>query len=218
MSRLSAILPAILLPLALAACFPRPDYTDLPDVQSIPRSVELLDSVTVADVSAPTSAERAAIAAALVRGGDRGLRVKVRLPQAMPLPSESEARARVSTLGIDPAIAVVEQQTVSTATVVEVLRVTLGVPDCAAMVTPSEYLDGWMRPNMSFGCATHSNLSRMITDPADLVRGRSYGGEGGVAAAQGADRYNRGEVMPLRRTTSVGGVGSTGGGSTGASQ
>lgn len=211
MSRLSAILPTILLPLALAACFPRPDYTDLPNVHSIPRSVEMLDDVAVADLAAPTGAERAAVAAALDRGGDSGLRVKVRLPQGAPPLADADIRARVAVLGIDPAIAVVERHGGTGGARLQFLRVTLGTPDCAAMVTPSEATETADRPNMSFGCATYSNLSRMVTDPADLVRGRAYGGEGGVPAVQGVERYTLGEVTPLRRSTSTGGVGKSGG-------
>ena len=211
MSRLSAILPTILLPLVLAACFPNPDYTDLPNVYSIPRTVEVLDNVAVADLAAPSDAERAAVAAALARGGENGLRVKVLLPQGRVNPAEPDVRARVAALGIDPAIAVLQNQSSPRGTILQFLRVTVSAPDCAAMITPNETTEAMFRPNMSFGCATYSNLSRMVTDPADLVRGRTYGGEGGVPAAQGVDRYNQGKVTPLRRTTTVGSIG--GGGS-----
>lgn len=209
MSRLSAILP-VLLPLALAACFPRPDYTDLPNVYAIPRSVEVLDSIAIGDLAAPSAAERGAVAAALARGGDSGLRVKIRLSQTAAQMSDADIRARITALGIDPAIAVVEHQGTPPRTVLEFVRVTVGIPDCAAMVTRSEATETVDRPNMSFGCATLGNLSRMVTDPADLVRGRAYGGESGVPAAQGVDRYNQGKVTPLRRTTSVGGLGNSG--------
>ena len=91
MSRLSAILP-VLLPLALAACFPRPDYTDLPNVYAIPRSVEVLDSIAIGDLAAPSAAERGAVAAALARGGDSGLRVKIRLSQTAAQMSDAGRR------------------------------------------------------------------------------------------------------------------------------
>lgn len=209
MSRLSAILP-VLLPLALAACFPRPDYTDLPNVYAIPRSVEVLDNIAVGDLAAPSAAERGAVAAALARGGDSALRVKVQLSAAAAPTPEADVRAQIAALGIDPAIAVIERPGVAPQNALQFLRVTVGTPDCAAMVTRSEATETLDRPNMSFGCATLGNLSRMVTDPADLVRGRAYGGEGGVPAAQGVDRYNQGKVTPLRRTTSVGGLGNSG--------
>lgn len=210
MSRLFAILPVMLLPLALAACFPRPDYTDLPNVHAIPRSVEELDNVAVGDLGAPSAAERAAVGAALARGGDSGLRVKVRPSLAASRMPEADIRAQVAALGIDPAIAVIEPQGAAPQTILQFLRVTVGTPDCATMVTRSEVTKTSGRPKMSFGCATYSNLSRMVTDPADLARGRAYGGESGVPAAQAADRYNQDKVTPLRRTTSVGGAGNSG--------
>lgn len=209
MPRLSAILP-VLLPLALAACFPRPDYTDLPNLYAIPRSVEVLDNVAVGDLAAPSAAERGAVAAALARGGDSGLRVKVQLSATAARMPEADVRAQLATLGIDPAIAVIERPGVAPQNALQFLRVTVGTPDCAAMVTRSEATETMDRPNMSFGCATLSNLGRIVTDPADLVRGRAYGGEGGVPAAQGVDRYNQGKVAPLRRTTSAGVNGNSG--------
>jgi pilus assembly protein CpaD len=62
----------------------------------------------------------------------------------------------------------------------------------------------------NFGCATAYNLGAMVSDPADLVRGRTTGpafGEHDVPAVQ---RYNRGQVTPLADTTTsnIGGGGS----------
>lgn len=213
MTRLSAILPALLLPLAVGACFPRPDYRDLPNPSVIGRTATVLDTVAVADNAAPTPAETAAIAAALERAGDSGLRVKVRLPQGVPVPDGIEMRRRIQGLGIDPAIAVVEPNAVPAGTALVFVRVAVSAPDCAALVTPSEEISAWSRPSMAFGCATYGNLSRMVTDPADLVSPRAYGGADATTTGAGVDRYHQDKVMPLRRTTSVGGVTQGGGGS-----
>lgn len=212
MTRLSAILPAVLLPLLAGGCFPNPDYRDLPNPSVIGRSATIIDTVAVADNSAPTPAESAAIAAALVKGGDSGLRVKVRLPQGVPLPDGVEMRRRIQGLGLDPAIAVVEANANPAGTALVFIRVAVTAPDCARMVTPSEEWSAWARPSMAFGCATYGNLSRMVTDPADLVSPRAYGGADATTTGAAVDRYHQDKVTPLRRTTSVGGMGAGGSG------
>lgn len=61
----------------------------------------------------------------------------------------------------------------------------------------------WSRPSASnpgnltdsnFGCAAATNLSLMIADPADLVRGRDLGPGDGQALANGILRYRNGKV------------------------
>lgn len=61
----------------------------------------------------------------------------------------------------------------------------------------------WSRPSASnpgnvadsnFGCATATNLSLMIADPADLVRGRSLAPGDGQALSLGIQRYRAGEI------------------------
>lgn len=46
----------------------------------------------------------------------------------------------------------------------------------------------------NFGCATATNLSLMIADPADLVRGRTLGPGDGEALSLGIQRYRAGVV------------------------
>lgn len=211
MTRLSAILPALLVPLVLAGCFPRPDYRDLPDAKVIQRTATVVDSVAIIDTAAPSPMEKAAVAAALARAGDSGVRVRVRLPQGAPLPPADQMRARVAALGIDPAIAVVEPGTSPTGTALVFVRVTLTAPDCATLVTPSEELSAWARPSMAFGCATYSNLTHMVTDPADLAAPRSFGGADATTSAAAVGRFYDNKVTPLRDTTSTRGYSSVNG-------
>lgn len=213
MTRLSAILPVVLVPLVLAACqFPRPDYRDLPDNKVIQRSSTVVDSVAVADNAAPTSAETAAVAAALAKAGDSGVRVRVRLPQGAPVPPADVMRARIAALGIDPSIAVVEPAASPAGTTLVFVRIALTAPDCATLVTPSEETTLVPRPSMAFGCATYTNLTQMVTDPADIAAPRSFGGADATTSAAAIDRYHTNAVTPLRKTTSSSGYSSNSGG------
>lgn len=206
MTRLSAILPALIAPLLLTACFPRPDYRDLPDASVIKHTTVEAVRVTVADMAAPTAEERAAVTEALIKVGERGLRVRVQLPKGAPVPAPEEMRRRIGALGLDPAIAKVEPSASAGGTTLVFVRVEVVAPDCAQLVTPSETLSINERPEMSFGCATYTNLSTMVTDPADLAVPRSYGGADGTTSAAAVRRYHDDKVTPLRGTTSVGGI------------
>lgn len=209
MTRFSAILPVFLAPLLLAGCFPNPDYREMPNSSVISSTATVLDAVAVADNSKPTEAETAAIAAALGKGGDSGLRVRVRLPQGAPVPAASEMRSRIVAMGIDPAIAVVEPNASASGTSLVFVRIALVAPDCAAMVTPSEEWSAWTRPNMSFGCATYTNLSHMLADPADLSTPRNFGGADATTSGAAVNRYRADKVTPLRQTSSTSGSGSS---------
>lgn len=211
MTRLSAMLPALLLTVLVGGCFPRPDYRDLPDTSVIQRNVTVLETVVVTDNAAPTAPEQSAIAAALAQGGESGLRVRVRLPQGAPVPAAAEMRRRIQAMGIDPAIAMVEPNAATAAgTDLVFVRITIAAPDCDALVTPSEAISAGSRPSMAFGCATYSNLTHMVADPADLVAPRRFGGPDGTTSATAVDRYHQDKVTPLRRTTSVGSLNSAG--------
>lgn len=213
MTRLSAILPALMAPLLLASCFPRPDYRDLPDARVIRHTSAEVVRLTVADTAAATPEERAAVTEALVRAGERGLRVRVLLPQGAPVPVTEEMRRRVTALGLDPAIVRVEPDASAGGTTLVFVRIEAVAPDCAQLVTPSETLPIHDRPQMSFGCATYTNLGAMVTDPADLAVPRAYGGADGTTSAAAVRRYRDDDVTSLRGTTSVGGMaGSSGGG------
>lgn len=205
MARLSALLPAIL-PLLLAGCFPRPDYRDLPNSSVIQREVRLVASASVADITAPTPAEKAAIAEALAKAGAGAIRVRLEVPPGV-VTDEVAARALADNLGLDPAITRIEAKGAPGPVTIDVLRVTLSAPNCAAMVTPDEYAN-WVnpRPSMAFGCASYTNLSRMLTDPADLASPRAYGGADAATTAAAVDRYENDKVKPLKRSTTTSGL------------
>jgi type IV pilus biogenesis protein CpaD/CtpE len=50
---------------------------------------------------------------------------------------------------------------------------------------------------ISSGCTTELNLDLMVSNPADLARGRPLPPANGEAAALGNQRYNEGKVPVL---------------------
>lgn len=206
MTRLSAILPMVLAPLLLAGCFPNPDYRDLPNSSVIGTTASVVAVVAVADTAQPSAAELAAVSEALAKAGDSSMRVRVRLPQGAPVPPAEEMRGRISALGIDPAVAVVEPAASPAGTSLVFVRITLTAPDCAAMVTPSEEWSAWARPRMSFGCATYTNLTHMLADPADLSTPRNFGGPDATVSARAVGRYHADKVKPLRDNSATYGL------------
>lgn len=201
MTRIPAILLALTLPV-LAGCFPRPDYSDLPDPSVIGHSTTKAATITIADFTAPTAQERADVTAALAQLGDQGYRVHVRLPRGSAVPKETALRDRLRGLGIDPAMAIVDLTPQPVATL-DFLRITVTAPNCAALVTPSEETSLIPRPDMSFGCATYTNLSQQVSDPADLVAPRNYGGADAATSAIAIDRYHDDKVKRPRRSTTT---------------
>jgi|AGTN01.1.fsa_nt_gi Pilus biogenesis CpaD protein (pilus_cpaD). len=204
---------AILAPLAVAGCFPNPEYRDLPDARVIGRHTETLGALAVADLHAPTEAEKAEIASSLAAVGEAGLRVRVQLGRAIVRHSELDLRRRVADLGIPPGIAVLERTAGTAETRLVFERTTLTAPDCSKMVTPNE---SWTfatstyaapRPDMAFGCATYTNLSRQISDPADLGSPRALGPADGTTTAAAVERYHQNAVTPLQKSTSTQGSG-----------
>lgn len=66
-------------------------------------------------------------------------------------------------------------------------------PNCPNWSRPSAANPGNLT-DANFGCATTTNLSLMIADPADLVRGRSLAPGDGEALSLGIQRYRAGKV------------------------
>lgn len=66
-------------------------------------------------------------------------------------------------------------------------------PNCPDWSRPSSSNPGNLNDS-NFGCSTATNLSLMIADPADLVRGRSLGPADGEALSLGIQRYRAGVV------------------------
>ncbi|MFO1067235.1 MAG: CpaD family pilus assembly lipoprotein [Geminicoccaceae bacterium] len=73
---------------------------------------------------------------------------------------------------------------------------TVRVPGCPDWSRDPAY-NPLNQPMSNLGCATLSNLGRMVADPADLVRGRPLGPADGVHAAEGVFRYRTDKVKAL---------------------
>lgn len=57
----------------------------------------------------------------------------------------------------------------------------------------------------NYGCATRSNLAKMIADPTDLLEGRPLSGQGGATVAEPVARWNKRNGATNNSTTSSGG-------------
>ena len=77
-------------------------------------------------------------------------------------------------------------------------------PDCERLRQPSQYNTFTdVRMDVSFGCATYTNLSQQLARPEDLVFPRPYGNQSADTAASAVERHRTGQVTPLRGTTAT---------------
>lgn len=209
MSRLQALLFAVAAPWMLAGCFPSPDYRGLPDSSVIGRHVEVLGSQEIANLEAPQPVEREGLASLLAEAGETGVRVRAQLSRdALRLPP-SQVVHLLTQLGVAPSQLVLERQSGGQSTRLTVQRTTLTAPDCSQLITPNES-ESMMartyaapRPTMAFGCATYSNLSRIIADPADLDQPAPLDEADGTATTGAVQRYHDNKVTPLRATSTT---------------
>lgn len=90
-----------------------------------------------------------------------------------------------------------------------------GQPDCRALAEPSPFRDGPVqmteRPTLAFGCATYSNLARMLANPGDLRQPAPYAGQDGVTAGAAVGRYHDHKVTPLQAGSTTGSLSGAGG-------
>lgn len=209
MPRISVLLLTALAPLAVAGCFPNPDYRQLPTESVIGRRTETLAALALSDLKAPAEAEKAAVAAQLAAAGDTGVRVRVQLARSLAQAPELDLRRHLSDLGVPPGIAILERASGVEQTRLVFERTTLAAPDCSQMVTNNE---SWTfatetyaapRPAMAFGCATYTNLSRQIADPADLTAPRALAPPDAPTTADAIQRFHDNKATPLRKTTST---------------
>jgi pilus assembly protein CpaD len=93
--------------------------------------------------------------------------------------------------------------------IVATTRLAVTPPSCADWSKRSETNHDNLPPS-NYGCATARNLGVMVADPADLTRGRDYGGQDGTQATGAIQRYRAGKVTPLppTDTKTTGGTGS----------
>jgi pilus assembly protein CpaD len=68
----------------------------------------------------------------------------------------------------------------------------------------------------NYGCATRSNLARMVADPTDMLEGRPLSGQGGATVAEPVARWNKRNGETSNSTTGSAGSGSSGGSSSGS--
>ena len=210
--------------LALAAC--RPGVADYSDVEA-PKQLTLDNASTRVDVRfVPGSSQLLPSDAARLRG----LAASGKIGPA--------DRVTVSAAG-GPGLAPARFNAIAA----ELLRYHVvaaelpgaGVGTNRAIVQTGRYLvtappcPNWSKPSATdftntnasnFGCASATNLARMVTSPADLAEGRPLGPADAIPAAAAVQRYQSDKVA-LPASTSVGPIagsnaGATGSGATGA--
>ena len=212
------IMTALLAAAALAGCFPRPDYTEMPDARVIPLQ-STSRAVAVADSDRPTPEERAAIAALLVQAAPADGHVRLLPPAGWPRPDPVGLRQLTDRLGIAPGAAVVAGTAPGPDLLVEVITVRARAPACADLVTPNPSPSAGSRPSVAFGCATYGNLAAQVVDPADLAQPHSFAGPDGATSAAAVTRYLNDKVkQPPALGVSRIGTSSGNGGGSGASQ
>jgi pilus assembly protein CpaD len=77
-------------------------------------------------------------------------------------------------------------------------RYLITLPNCPDWSKPLGR-DASNTQSSNLGCATQSNLARMIADPRDLVRGRRLGPADGVREAEAVMRYRTDKVKELKQ-------------------
>jgi pilus biogenesis lipoprotein CpaD len=194
----------------LAGCMPRPDYHDLPTSSVISVQVTASTEVPVANILAPTPADRDAVQRALA-GVTEGVRVRLRLPaDAKAAPDGEHLRKSLAYLGIPAGItAISPKPSEGAGSVLAVFHLAAVAPDCASMVTHSETINQNGRPSISFGCATYTNLAAMVADPADLESGRGLGPTDGSSMDAAIERYQNDKVKALSKNTATSAAPST---------
>jgi type IV pilus biogenesis protein CpaD/CtpE len=189
--------------LLLAGCFPRTDYSGIPDMSSI-TVARWQDKIALALPPAPDDDRRFVLAAFLnaIPGGPEAATVRYRVV----LPPRHDPALYVSwaaALGADPARTTVVAAAPGTEPELEVTATAITPPDCDAMqLTPSQ-MRNERRATFAFGCATRGNLAAMVDDPADLVEPTAFGGASAPREAAAVRRYLDDKTKPLMKTTST---------------
>jgi len=212
------VLPAVLVLPLLAGCFPRPNYTSLPDASSI-RVTTRSEVVSVADPAHPSRDELAAIAMALEASGPTKTRVRIFLPAGWNPPGEAKVEAWAAALGIPQGwTVVIPNADVGPRAQVEIVHVEARGPDCATIVTPNEVIGASKRPQLSLGCATYGNLAAQVVDPGDLYQPTTFGGPTATTTSAAVERYLNDKIKtpPALGVSRVGTSGASGGGAAGA--
>lgn len=84
------------------------------------------------------------------------------------------------------------------ATVIRVEEGCAVPPDCEQLSARRNFRDaGALRPAVSLGCATYTNLAAMLVRPSDLTQPVPFGGADADVAASAVRRYETDKVAPL---------------------
>ena len=169
-----------------------------------PKTLTLDSAVSRYDVRfAPGSAAIASPDAARLRQlaaeGRIGGRDRVLVAAAGSPALAAQRRASISAVLLPYGIATVGDQLAEVPAeraVVQVTRTLITAPACPNWSKAPNY-DFGNQPSSNFGCATQSNLAKMVAYPTDLASGLPNSGASGQPAAAAVNRYMNDKVQPL---------------------
>jgi pilus assembly protein CpaD len=108
---------------------------------------------------------------------------------------EASVLARLRNAGLAPVLApAADGPAAGDGVTVTVGRYVASAPRCPDWSKPADG-DPANVASSNFGCATATNLVRMVVDPGTLVRGRAPGPADGEALAGGIEAYRKGEAQ-----------------------
>lgn len=76
-------------------------------------------------------------------------------------------------------------------------------PDCDTMLIPSAMTTDDDRHTWAFGCATYTNLARMVAQPTDLIDPRPFAGASAAREQGAVQRYHDNKTTPLKSNTTM---------------
>jgi pilus assembly protein CpaD len=188
------------LALVLGACAPVSGYTEA----EAPKTVTLDSAVSHFDVRfAPGGAAIASADAAQLRqlaaSGTIAPADRVMVAAAGPPELATQRLASVSALLLHYGVVTVPDRLAHVPPergVVQVTRTLVTLPPCPNWSKASNY-DFGNQPSSNFGCATQSNLAKMVANPTDLASGLPNSAASGQPAAAAVNRYMIDKVTPL---------------------
>lgn len=192
------VLAAAASALLLAGCFPRPDYSGVPDMSSL-MVTAWEDQVSLSEAPAPQDARRHRIAA-FTQSLPQGASTRY----VLLLPPRADAgvyRPWAEALGAVPGRTSLVRRPEGTLPVLKITATSVAPPDCDTMQLPPSQVQHDRRATFAFGCATRGNLAAMIDDPVDLVAPTDFAGPTATREAAAVRRYLNDQTKPLMKTT-----------------
>ncbi len=184
----------------LAGCFPRPDFSGLPDMSSVTVGT-WRERLSLTMPPRPRDERTARLTSFLEGLPDRATpRYRVLVPAG---DDAALYREWAVALGADGSRLSVVTQAAGTEPELAVTASAVTLPDCQSMLLAPTHVQHDNRATFAFGCATRGNLAAMIDDPADLIAPSDFGGGNAARDTAAVRRYLNDETKPLKQATQL---------------